>query len=83
MDISLEASQVIEDALVDVTGRVSTLQTVLDEQRTATQALDNNAKEGLSRVQESQQRAQAAAEGVMQLFESSREMASSANRFKV
>ena len=83
MDISLEASQGIEDALVDVTGRVSTLQTVLDEQRTATQALDNNAKEGLSRVQESQQRAQAAAEGVMQLFESSREMASSANRFKV
>jgi methyl-accepting chemotaxis protein len=83
MDISLEASQGIEEALIDVTGRVSTLQTVLDEQRTATQALDNNAKEGLSRVQESQNRAQAAAEGVMQLFDSSREMASSANRFKV
>lgn len=83
MDISLETSQAVEGVLVDVTERVTTLQSSLIEQRSAAQTLDNNAKEGLSRVKESQDRAQAAAEGVMQLFESSREMASSANRFKV
>lgn len=83
MDISLENSQVTEEALVKVTSSMGALLSVLTEQRNSAQALDVNAKESLSRVQDSQERAQAAAEGVMQLFDSSREMAASANRFKV
>lgn len=83
MDVSLENSRVTEEALVKVTGSMSALLSVLTEQSNSAQALDLNAKESLSRVQDSQERAQAAAEGVMQLFDSSREMATSANRFKV
>lgn len=83
MDISLETSQAIEENLVKATEATAQLSAILEQQSVSAQALDNNATESLSRVQESQNRAQAAAEGVMDLFNSSREMANSANRFKV
>lgn len=83
MDISLETSQAIEENLVKATEATAQLSAILEQQSVSAQALDKNATESLSRVQDSQNRAQAAAEGVMDLFNSSREMANSANRFKV
>jgi methyl-accepting chemotaxis protein len=83
MDISLESSQTVEEILVKVTTQVSSLQEILKEQNEATQTLNTNIEKGLPRVEQSKNRAQAASASVMQLFESSREMATSANRFKV
>lgn len=83
MDISLEASQQIEETLVELSSLVAALSTIADEQSNATKALDANMKQGQSRVEESQEKARAAAAGVVHLLERSREMAASANRFKV
>lgn len=83
MDISLESSQSVEEILVKVTAKVTSLQSIVKEQNEATQALNSNVEKSLPRVEQSKLRAQAASESVMQLFESSRKMATSANRFKV
>ena len=83
MDVSREASASIAETIAQLAQRVEAMREGASNQEQVAHILDVNTKTSMERVASSQAKAQAAAEGILNLLETVRALGQSAHRFRV